>query len=211
MLSTGKLVALERLVDAWADASDAKRPVWQFAVKLHRLLTAGATESDLRWLIARRYAEQALEVTRPGDDERGFSAVTALTFAENVCFVISHAGLVFVRQQGIGGSLNCVAETAARSPVAGALRWDRTSRELWVNGKLAKRFYRTARAQWAVLDEFQARNWQPRAEIEIRGNGHRDAAQRLREVVAHLNNGLDHSLIKFRTDGSGEGVAYDLP
>lgn len=201
-LSTGKIVALELLARASSDAEDAQKPVWQFAVRLQRLLVAGATESDIRWLIAKRYAEQASEVTRPGDNERSFIGTTAMAFGDNAAIVISHAGLVFVRQRGI----------AAGPPgSARRIRWDHGCRELQVDGKSAKRFFRVARAQWVVLDSFQASNWQRRVEIECPTNGNRDPTHRLREVVAELNKGLDQSLIRFRMDGSGKGVIYDHP
>lgn len=202
LLSTGKIVALERLARACGDAKDVKKSIWQFAVKLQRLLDLGVSESDLRWLIARRFAEQALEVTRPGDRERSFKGVAAPSFANNSCFVISHAGLVFHQRYGVA---------AGSSAGASAIRWDAACRELRVDGKLAKRFIRVARAQWAVLNAFQASNWQRLAQIECPTNGHRDPTHRLREIVAELNKGLDQSLIRFRMDGSGNGVIYDLP
>lgn len=195
-LSAGKIVALQRLMQAYADAKDTKKPVWEFAVRLPGLLEAGATETDLRWLVARRYVEQAVEETRGGATERSFRLATALTFGEDTCFVLSEAGGTYVKHHRV---------------LADRVRWDSACRELRVGDKVAKRFLRDAPAQRAVLEAFQAANWQRRVDVRLPANGHRDPTHRLREVVAELNKGLDQSLIRFRMDGLGEGVIYDHP
>lgn len=97
-LSDGKLVALTLLNQARDDAEDARQEVWQFAIRKAVLVTAGATESDLRWLLSRRLIDQAGEITKRGDSERKFSKLTGLNLPENGCFILSYAGKAYVEQ-----------------------------------------------------------------------------------------------------------------
>lgn len=101
-------------------------------------------------------------------------------------------------------------KAAAEAEVAERVRCNRACRALWVGGKLAKRFLREAAAQSGILDAFQSANWRRRVQVALSLNGHPDPAHRLRKVVLELKKGLDQSLIRFRMEGSAEGVICDL-
>ncbi len=212
-LSSGKIAALKLLKQALEDAEDAGQDVHQFAVTRQSLTDAGATESDLRWLVAQRYVSQLHEITQNGDSRRSFQTVSSLRLAEAACFVLSHGGKIYVALHGV----NCVPEpvrlgsSEANSRPADRIRWDRERHELWVDGKLAKRFTRRAQAQWAALDAFQAAEWQAPLELALPGGDQRNPAQRIRELVAELNKNLDKTRIRFRKDCEGNCISYDLP
>ena len=59
-------LALAQFLEAYHYAKDLKQPVWDFAVDLSRLEAAGLTDNDFRWLIAKGYIEQAVELGGSG-------------------------------------------------------------------------------------------------------------------------------------------------
>lgn len=178
------------------------------------LLESGVTESDLHWLVDKRYAEQIVEVTRPGTAKREFRGATAFACSDNACFVLSQGGTVYVEVNGLDGVAqrhSVPARTASGLPPAQRIRWNERRHELWVDGKIAKRFTHAARVQWGALAKFQLDGWKGPIEIDPSGDPQRGRAQRLRELVADLNRGLDVSLIHFRKDCEGLRITYDLP
>jgi len=94
-------LALGELLESQSYASDLKRPVWDFAVELDRLVEAGLTSNDLRWLSAKGYIEQAEEVSRPrGRGPRTFrpAAAAMSSLSKRTCIVLTKAGLALANQ-----------------------------------------------------------------------------------------------------------------
>jgi hypothetical protein len=219
-IGDGKVTALLLLKQAYDDAAETKRSVNQFAVTSDSLLEAGANESDLRWLLAQRLAEQFLEISRDSEAERTFRAVKSLRLAPNACFILTYAGKVFIERRRLDrepptGAKETSSRVARASETARSaarrIAWDGRRHELLVEGKVAKRFLHPAPTQWSALDLFEGDGWKGPIEIFPSGSATRDAAQRLRELVKELNHGLDQSLIKFRRDVSGPLlITFDL-
>ena len=65
-------VALGLLLRAYTFARDAGADVWDFALEIDTLLSAGLTISDLRWLVAKRFAEHGHESSIYGGSHRTF-------------------------------------------------------------------------------------------------------------------------------------------
>src|SRR5260370_36881191 len=58
---------LALLLDAFDIADDSDLSIWEVAVKWRKLRKAGCSDAGLQWLIAKKYAEHALETTLPFD------------------------------------------------------------------------------------------------------------------------------------------------
>ncbi|MGH7139040.1 MAG: hypothetical protein ACREHD_25115 [Pirellulales bacterium] len=218
-LTNGKIAALRLLKDAYDDAAETNRNVKQFAISGNRLLLAGATESDLRWPLAQRFAEQLLELRREGQHEPSFRAVTGLQLAADGSFVLTYAGKVFAerletdkpRSSRAGPTPSTLAREEALLHAPKRIFWNKLRHELWVDDKLAKRYFHAAPVQWPALDKFEEDGWKGPISLDLTNDSDRDQAQRLREIVKELNHGLDQSLIRFRKDSSGSNlICFDL-
>lgn len=208
-LTMGRLAALRSLAEAWDDAEGDPIQVRQFAITLSGLYHGGANEADVRWLIARRLAEPLVEVTCEGASAREFHEHRGLRFDERSCFVLTYAGKLFIEAcavDHVNGSVSSVNGHASVDRV----KWDHECHELWVDGKIVKRYQQPAPSQWAILDAFQRAKWPRRVSIQLPTNGGRNHGRRLSEVVADLNRRLKGSPIHFLLDGSGRGVVCDL-
>lgn len=78
------------LLQAYDYARDAGVDPWQFAID--RADLEPATELDLRWLIARWFAEHAQETTTDRDPVRTFRPIVSTAFPARTCLVLTDAG-----------------------------------------------------------------------------------------------------------------------
>jgi hypothetical protein len=76
-------------------AQDAGTDLWDFALESERLYAAGLTISDLRWLVAKGFAEHGLETSFYGDPHRSFRPSPGLNFVPTTCFVLTLKGAEF--------------------------------------------------------------------------------------------------------------------
>ena len=92
-------------------------------------------------------------------------------------------------------------------------RWDPKARQLWLSTRLLKTFRQPAPNQTKILDVFHEDQWAknhiddplPRAP----GESEADARRRLHETIKNLNRGLPAGTIRFRGDGTGEGIRWE--
>ena len=80
---------------AYICAADAGVNVWDFALRTGRLYKAGVTSSDLRWLVAKGFAEHGQETSFYGDPHRSFRPSVGLNFVPTTCFVLTPQGAEF--------------------------------------------------------------------------------------------------------------------
>jgi hypothetical protein len=96
----------------------------------------------------------------------------------------------------------------AKRTVNSALKpeWNRETCELRYGGQVVRktRGVKIAKNITAVLDEFESKNWPDRIDNPL----HDQDPQTLREAIATLNERL--TKLRFRSDGSGTGVAWGL-
>ena len=90
--------------------------------------------------------------------------------------------------------------------------WDSKGRRLWLGGKLLKEFRQPAPNQTMLLDVFQEQGW-TEAHIDDPlppepGEREEDVKRRLHETIKNLNRALPAGTIRFRGDGTGQGVAW---
>ena len=81
---------------AYTFARDVGSEVWDFALEIDTLFNAGLTISDLRWLVAKRFAEHAQETSVYGGSHRSFRRGDGFFFDASTCVVLSLGGATFV-------------------------------------------------------------------------------------------------------------------
>ncbi len=82
-------------------------------------------------------------------------------------------------------------------------RWDGVTRTLWLGDKRLHVWKKWAMNQHRLLDEFQAAGWPPRLPSKLSG-------ERLKDTVGELNDNLEDTPLRFRRDGSGCGVTWQV-
>jgi hypothetical protein len=131
--------------------------------------------------------------------------------------LLTQAGLLYLRRRLLPAAF-CRAEqngtTSAASPNGDLLPyWDAANRRLWLGTHLVKEFRQPAPHQTALLDVFHEEGWAsgriddplPRAQDE----GEKEAKRRLHETIKNLNRGLEPGTIRFRGDGTGQGIVWE--
>ena len=208
-------LALAQFLEAYHYAKDLKQPVWDFAVDLSRLEAAGLTDNDFRWLIAKGYIEQAVELGGSGVRmKRRFRATAAISFSRRTCFVLTKAGFAFANrvykpqaedERHIRDCRGSPDTLLARMP-----RWDSASRTLWVGSTLVKQFKVPASNQELVLNAFAEEGWPPCIDNPL--PPFRDIApkRRLHDTITRLNRSHSHSLVRFHGIGRGLAVRWEL-
>ena len=73
-------------------AQDAGADVWDFALEIARLYESGLTISDLRWLVAKGFAEHGQETSFYGDAHRSFRPSRGLNFVSTSCLILTPRG-----------------------------------------------------------------------------------------------------------------------
>jgi hypothetical protein len=201
---------LAQLLEAHDYAHELQHDIWQFAVELRCLERAGLSSNSLRWLLGRGYVEHALEEFLPRGRRRCFRPPGSLAFPVNTCVVLTAAGVVLARSLASSGQ----DLPLAAPPPAGNLRpfWDGDLRELRCGDLVIKRLGRRATRQEPILATFQEDGWPHRIDDPLPGEDGVVRWQRLHDAINHLNRAHRYAILRFRHDGSGEGICwYWLP
>jgi hypothetical protein len=90
--------ALALLAQARKYALDAGADLWDFALENDILYEASLTISDLRWLVAKGFAEHGQETSFYGDPHRSFRLSSGLNFVRTSCFVLTPLGADFANK-----------------------------------------------------------------------------------------------------------------
>ena len=224
---------LQQLLQAFDYAQDLGCSIWDFGVEIDRLLALGMTTSDLRWLVKRGYLDHAREITGSTDPDRRFDSLSQnLSFCERTCFVLSDSGLAVLRRQpGVAsddrsvrptrsGGADLAAACGAGLPPASAggkpapqlavPNWDRDSRTFMVGDHLVKQFRVPSPNQEAVLDAFQEEGWPRSIDDPLPPVPDQHPKRRLRDTIRCLNTNQLANKIRFRGDGTGQRVFWEL-
>jgi len=86
---------LSLLWQAYAYAQDAGADLWDFALEIDKLYETELTISELRWLVAKGFAEHGQEMSVYGDAHRSFRPSDGLNFAPTTSFVLTQRGIDF--------------------------------------------------------------------------------------------------------------------
>jgi hypothetical protein len=203
------------LLAAVEAAKELHHDVWDFAVEIHNLCSAGLTSNNLRWLLCMGYADHAIETTRPKAARRTFQAAGNLMLCERSCFVLTPAGVALARGEGFtprkrGTPAQASPPSEPRAAQPKIPRWDAECRELRWGAKLVKRFRVPALNQELVLAAFEEEGWPPHLDDPLPKDANYDAKQRLQDTIKRLNRHQVNRLLHFRGDGSGTGILWEL-
>lgn len=228
-------VALGLLRQAFTCAEDAGADLWDFALEIGKLFEAGLTISDLRWLVAKRFARHGQESSVYGGPHRSFRRGEGFFFDQTTCVVLTPSGAAFVDQflnepvvspqsiPLIETALLAGGETAAlkngsladhhrngTTPLAVKPCWNAARRELRLNGRVVKRFRVPAQNQEMILAAFEEEGWPDHIDDPLPVSDDIDPPTRLHDAINRLNGCQSHRLIRFSGNGTGTGVSWQL-
>jgi len=107
-----------------------------------------------------------------------------------------------------------ILSIAQPSQTANALpsppQWDVEYRTLRVGQHVIKKYLVPARNQEAILAAFQEEGWSHRIFDPLPPQADIDPKCRLHDAIKCLNRLHKHQLIRFRGDGTGEGVCWEF-
>ena len=94
---------------AYICAQDTGANVWDFALRTGSLYEAGMTNSDLRWMVAKGFAEHGQETSGYDDPHRSFRRSNGYFFNNHTCLILTPSGAALAEH---------VFRETARSPQA---------------------------------------------------------------------------------------------
>ena len=207
--------ALTWLAENRRYAEDAQCSPWEFAVALEDLCRVGVFANDLRWLVAKQYAEHALETTRKSDTQRRFAKGRGLILRPNSCFVLTDDGRAWAGQAQEVGETDRddppvkTKRSSTRAHDALPPKWDSQRRELVYGDEVVKRFRVPANNQEVILSVFQEDGWPARIDDPLSHVPDIDPKRRLHAAIMALNRRQKSRCIRFRGDGTGTGICWE--
>jgi hypothetical protein len=88
-------------------------------------------------------------------------------------------------------------------------RWDHQRRQLRLGPEIVKEFKLPSPNQETVLMAFEEEGWPPRIDDPLPPQPQLDPRRRLHDTIKALNRKQRQGLIRFRGDGSGEGIRWE--
>lgn len=199
----------------YATKTSGKR--WEFAVGVRELMRLGLSANDLRFLVRLKYIDHATEVMTAGGTGRQFRAADDLRITRQSCFVLTQLGLdASLGQAAVWeeGGDECpmtirFCSDVLKGDACSAPRWDSARRTLSWGGMVVKEFKRRAINQEVVLSAFQEDGWPARIDDPLAPQPSMDRKRRLNHTIKCLNHRRIRALIRFRGDGTGQGVVWE--
>jgi hypothetical protein len=205
--------ALALLLQAHDYALELGQDDWDLAVELDVLRAAKLSNSDLRWLVGKGYIDHAVEATAADDAARHFRRSALLTFTGPTCFILTRSGVSAARQQSSSESAAAQSRVGICALPADELverpTWDEQRRQLRVGRVLVKEFKLPSPNQETLLMAFEEEGWPPRIDDPLPPVAQLDPRRRLHDTIKALNRKQKRYLIRFRGDGSGEGIRWE--
>jgi hypothetical protein len=199
---------LQALLMLWSANVYAERTdvdFWEFAVEIRELHELGLSENDLRYLVRLKLIKHASELEDHSLNVRKFEPDSDLHFTSRSCFVLTTLG-------------NEAASTLSRTPKVTTIRlkatvlpkWDAQHRTLIYQQRVVKHFRIHAANQETILAAFQEEGWPLRIDDPLVPLPELDAKRRLSDAIKFLNRNQITPVIRFRGDGTGQGVRWEV-
>lgn len=231
---------LRLLLRAHEYASELNCDIWDFAVELADLKKVGLASCDIRWLVCREFASHARETTSLGDSVRSFQHEMRLVVRKSSCFVLTNAGVEFAKKAMVkfnaeeesipfsfSTMLGCkctggdnegrvrtnpqLSGSAAQNDVREMTpKWDCDRQELRFRHDVVKVFKLNSPNQATILAAFEEEGWPTRIDDPLPHHSEIDPKQRLHDTIKSLNRNQKRRLIRFRGDGTGQGIRWEL-
>lgn len=177
----------------------------QLAVPIADFRRWGHSDTELRLLVIEGVVRHLKETDSIASDRRQFKKGGTYSISESSCFVLAHTSQVLLREYIPDASIVQPILSLTAQP-----HWDLKLRRLMYQGKLVKHFRCPAQNQETILSAFQEEGWPERISDPIPPSKETESKQRLHDAIRSLNRNQTNSLIKFRGDGTGEGVLWSL-
>lgn len=88
-------------------------------------------------------------------------------------------------------------------------RWEAKQRRLYLGRVLVKQFRLVPENQGLVLSAFEEQGWPERIDDPLSQTTHVPPVVRLHDTIKCLNRGQGRPLLRFRGDGTGQGVRWE--
>lgn len=187
---------LKCLQDGWLYSTDLGASPWEFAMALNETRDMNIRDVDLRWMLLRGWIEHRCD-NYP--QEGALQNADRIEFSCDSRFVIASSGIGILAR----------TEISTRSLEKAMPTWDSQRHELCLQGQVVKRFRWPACNQEMILSAFQEEQWPSRIDdpLPIKSA---EPKRRLSDTIKCLNRNQKSNLIRFRGDGTGEGVLWDV-
>ncbi len=222
---------LQRLFDANNSAVAFGRDPWDFAVELPQLSEFGVGTHTLRTMICRQWITHMREVPN-SDLYRAFEPESDLVLSSRSCFVLTRKGFEIATELSESRARYMTdpefSSNSGDQPSIQHLRrqsfepkqsrnhpqtmpcWDQERRELRIGEIVVKRFKWPAKNQEQVLDAFQEEGWPTHIDDPLVPDPQICPKRRLHDTLKCLNRKQIVDAIKFRGDGTGQGVLLEI-
>jgi hypothetical protein len=215
---------------AYICAQDTGANVWDLALPTGRLFEAGMTSADLRWLVAKGFAEHGQRTTGDEQAHRSFQRSSDHFITNCSRLILTRSGAALAERlfgetaRSPQATLSAFVSVADRIAVRGNTRqtdhdrpgpslkphWDGIRRELYVGGLIVKRFRVPARNQETILSVFEEEGWVEHIHDPLPLTLNIDAPTRLHDAINRLNRCQINPVLRFHGDGKGTGVFWGI-
>ncbi len=202
--------ALSLLSDAWKLAITCRKSPWEFAIEIKEFIEQGISRSLLRWLVCNNLIEHRIEARSCNDSRRQFFEAPNLVLNEQSCFVLSSKGHDLFSNLSRNSALSNQVQNSTMSAELNPIKpiWCANTRTLKINGYLVKQFKWPAPNQEKLIAAFAEEGWPRQIDDPLVPN-QVCPKRRLHDTIKCLNRNQAHKLIKFRGDGTGQGVYWE--
>jgi hypothetical protein len=205
---------LTLLLEARICAQHLQRPEWDFAVEIECLWRAGASNTLLRWLLCQGYVQHGTERNGSSSEERRVRPLTSLMLPQNACFILTPSGeaaqSTSLKLAPFSRADVCDLPSGTPEAVPWVPHWDMERRELRCGSAVVKRFRRPAPNQELILSAFAEEGWPPHIDDPLPVRLEHNAKERLHDTINHLNRNQKQHVLRFRGDGHGKGVCWEV-
>jgi len=208
--------ALELLLESVEYADETTDRRWDFAVEIEQLRRLKLSDNDLRYLLRGRYVEHANEITRRTHNTRKYRQAGDLHFSTRSCFILTESGVAIASDFPDESNGPAPRYTRSLQTAPGLQRdmtdlpfWDDQRRTLFLKDRVVKRFRWFAANQQLILSVFQEEGWPVRIDDPLAPSESLVGKQRLSDTIKCLNQKQENRLLRFRGDGSGQGVLWE--
>lgn len=200
---------LRLLKDAQEYAQDLECSGWDFAIKLADIGAMDLQINDLRWMMRKGWIHHSRESTFEPDCRSSVRPDERSKIHLDSSFIIGQSGIDALRDcsDAIGniGADGRIAEL----PAAIKPSWDAERHELSFVGQIVKRFRWPASNQETILMAFEEEAWPSRIDDPLPPVNDVDPKRRLSDSIKCLNRNQRADLVRFRGDGTGQGIFWD--
>ena len=214
---------LWRLLQAHNSAIACGRDPWKSAVGISSLKGCGIDDGILRMMICQKWVIHLVEILDSSDFRVEYKPESNEVFSGRSCFVLTPEGLEIAESLATSEiyPMNDGKATGRKSGRANFSTatdgspyptpcWDRERRELRIGNVVVKRFRWPADNQEQVLSAFEEEGWPSRIDDPLIPNPGVCPKRRLHDTLKCLNRKQLNEAIKFRGDGTGQGVLLEI-